>query len=39
MFVDYLEDEDTDEKGAGKKFSQYHGTCRHTMDEFTTLKN
>ena len=32
------EDEDSEEVHKGKKFRQYHGTCRHTTDKSTTLE-
>ena len=32
------EDKDSDQGHTGKKFCQYHGTCRHTTDQYTTLK-
>ena len=32
------DDDDSDQGYTGKKFCQYHGTCRHTMDLCTTLK-
>ena len=31
-------DKNSDQGHIGKKFCQYHDTCRHTMDQYTTLK-
>ena len=33
------DDEDLNQGQKGKKFCQYHGTCRHTTDQCTMLKS
>ena len=38
VIFDDSEDEGLDQGYKGKKFCQYHGTCRHTADQCTTLK-
>ena len=35
---DDSDDEDSDQGRSGKKFCQYHDTCRHITDQCTTLK-
>ena len=35
---DDSEDENSDQRHSGRKFSQHHGTCGHTTDQCTTLK-
>ena len=35
---DNFDDEDSDQGHSEKKFCQYHGVCRYTTDQCTTLK-
>ena len=35
---DDTKNEDSEEEHKGKTFCPYHGTCKHTIDEYTTQK-